>query len=259
MTKKRRDRAGAGDGREGAERERGSSLVDWIKSFAIAFGLFVVLRFFVVATFVITSGSMEASLLEGDFLLADRMAYGARIPGSDLHLPGYAEPGVGDVVVFEPHHDFDGKVVKRIVGVGGDTLAMRDGVLHRNGEPREEPYVSDGGAPDLHDPEMLWQTEYLVEGADGADYRPTRDTWGPIVIPEGHYFLLGDHRDASYDARYWGPLAAWRVEARVAGIYFSYDPDALEPFPWVTAARWGRIGPFASGRLCCRPGEGMAP
>jgi len=231
---------------EGPREETGSTLVDWIKSFAIAFGLFVVLRFFVVATFVITSGSMEASLLEGDLLLADRMAYGARIPGSDLHLPGYAEPTLGDVVVFEPHHDFDGKVVKRIVGVGGDTLAMRDGVLHRNGEPQEEPYVSDGGAPDLHDSQMLWQTEYLIEGANDGGYRPTRDTWGPLVVPEGHYFLIGDHRDASYDSRYWGPLAGWRLEARVAAIYFSYDPDALEPFPWVTAARWGRIGRFAS-------------
>lgn len=214
----------------------------WLRSLATWIGVYVAVRFFLVAPFVITSGSMEASLLEGDFLFADRAAFGARIPGSHAHLPGYDEPALGDVVVFEPQHDIEEKLVKRLVGLGGDTLEMRDGLLYRNGEPQLEPYAVHDGRADGHSPEMLWQADHLVGGVDPARYRPTRDTWGPLVVPDGHYFMLGDNRDASYDSRFWGPLAAWRVEARVARIYFSYDPDAYEPFPLFTGARWDRIG-----------------
>ncbi|MFH1764506.1 MAG: signal peptidase I, partial [Gemmatimonadota bacterium] len=89
---------------------------------------------------------------------------------------------------------------------------------------------------------MVWQLEFLLPETDRESYQPTRDDWGPIVIPDGHYFMLGDNRDSSYDSRYWGPLEQWRIEGRVVLIYFSYNKPSLRPFPWLREVRWGRIG-----------------
>jgi signal peptidase I len=213
---------------------------DWIKSLAFGFVLFLVLRAFVVQTFVITSGSMEGTLLIGDFLVLNKVAYGAPLPGATARLPGYAEPRRGDVVVFEAHHEpLD--VVKRIVGVPGDTLRMEARTLYVNGVARDEPYVqraSDGA--DLTDTRMAWQREYLLAPPEErARYQPTRDNWGPLVVPAGHYFLLGDNRDDSLDSRWWGFLSGSRIKGRVEVVYFSYTPEAGRAFAGV---RWNRIG-----------------
>src|SRR5690606_25666474 len=100
----------------------------------------IVVRTFLIQTFTIVSGSMEGTLLVGDFLVLNKSAYGATVPGTDMRLPGYDEPGRGDIIVFEGHHEpID--LVKRLVGMPGDTLAMRNGTLYLNGEPQDEPYV----------------------------------------------------------------------------------------------------------------------
>jgi signal peptidase I len=89
---------------------------------------------------------------------------------------------------------------------------------------------------------MEWQKEYLVDGTDPRTYRPSRDNWGPIAIPEGRYFMLGDNRDRSLDSRYWGLLERWRLEGRAVFTYFSYNKGSYRPFPWVREVRWDRIG-----------------
>ena len=88
---------------------------------------------------------------------------------------------------------------------------------------------------------MLWQQDHLV-GGPRDDYAPSRDNWGPIVVPPGHYFMLGDNRDSSLDSRTWGLLERWRLEGRVWAIYFSYNRGSFRPFPLVREVRWGRIG-----------------
>jgi signal peptidase I len=217
-------------------------LREWGKSLVIAFVLFIVLRTFVVQTFVIVSESMRETLLVGDMLVANRVAVGARIPGTERHVPGYATLRRGDVVVFEPHHEQNMKLVKRLMGLPGDTLEMRAGALWVNGEALDEPYLRPGTVPDDASSEFSWQREYFVGEGDPSTYRPTRETWGPIVVPADHYFMLGDNRDDSYDSRYWGPLATWRVEARVSFLYFSYDRDSPKPFPALREIRWSRLG-----------------
>ena len=217
-------------------------LREWGKSLLIALVLFLVLRTLVVQTFVIVSESMRETLLVGDMLVANRLAVGPRIPGSQRHLPGYAELRRGDVVVFDPHHEENMKLVKRLIGLPGDTLEMRSGVLWLNGERLDEPYVRAGTVPDDASSEFSWQRQYLVAGADESTYRPTRETWGPLVVPADHYFMLGDNRDDSYDSRYWGPLETWRVEARVSFLYFSYNRDSYRPFPALREIRWNRLG-----------------
>ena len=215
---------------------------EWTKSIVIAFVLFLCLRTFVLQTFVIISGSMAETLLVGDMLIANRLAVGPRIPGTRVHLPGYSQPRRGDVMVFDPHHEVDMKLVKRIAGLPGDTLQMRGGVLFVNGWGPGEPYLNPALRPDVTSPDFRWQTDYLTSDVDPATYRPTLHEWGPLVVPAGHYFMLGDNRDASFDSRYWGPLEAWRLEGRVSLLYFSYNKGSYSPFPALREIRWRRVG-----------------
>ena len=224
-------------------RPQDGGVMEWIKSLLVAAVLFVVIRTFILQTFVITSGSMEEALLVGDFLIANRAAVGVRIPGTRTRIPGYSSVRRGDVLVFDPPHEPDLKLVKRLIGVPGDTVSMKDAVLTINGEVQDEPYVKHmDPAGDRPDPNwMSWQAEHLVDTVPSATYRPTRDNWGPLVIPEDRYFMLGDNRDTSLDSRYWGLLEGWRLEGRASFIYFSYNKGSFRPFPWLREIRLGRV------------------
>jgi signal peptidase I len=237
-SKRRRGSRAEAKGEEG----QSSSATEWLKSVGIALVLFLILRTFLVQTFVITSGSMEETLLVGDMLLVNRASIGSRIPGTDIRIPGYSSPQRFDVLVFDPHHEPDLKLIKRLIGFEGDTLAMRNRVLYLNGVAVDEPYVVHEGVGDDVHPWMEWQRDHLVGDLDPTTYAPTRDNWGPLVVPEGHYFMLGDNREASLDSRYWGPLEAWRLEGRAVFTYYSYNKESYRPFPAIREVRWGRIG-----------------
>lgn len=215
-----------------------------VKAVSTAIVLFLVIRTFIVEAFKIPTGSMENTLLVGDFLLVNKAVYGAEIPIVHTRLPAFEAPERGDVVVFLPPHDPTKNYVKRIVGLPGDTLEMRDKVLYLGGVPRPEPYVRHVDPfTDPADARMLWQREFLVPSKrDPADYHPSRDTWGPIVVPEGKYFALGDNRDNSEDSRYWGFLDGTAIKGRPMFVYYSFARDALHPFSWLTDIRWTRIG-----------------
>ncbi len=217
---------------------------DWIKSFAVALLLFLVIRTFLVEAFRIPTGSMEKTLLVGDFLLVNKAVYGAQLPGTQKRLPSFAEPHRGDVVVFAPPHDPGKNYVKRLVGVPGDTLEMRDRVLSINGEPQVEQYVqhTDASGMDMVLQDMVWQRSYLVDKIRTENYHPTRDNWGPIVVPEGKFFMLGDNRDDSEDSRYWGFVDRGAIKGRPLFIYYSFDSSTMRLFPWITQIRWARIG-----------------
>jgi signal peptidase I len=181
---------------------------------------------------------MENTLLVGDFLLVNKTALGARVPGTARRLPGYAVPMRGDIVVFEPPHEAGMNYVKRLVGVPGDTVEMRRRTLYLNGRPQDEPFVRHSGQGDIYDAGMFWQCAYTI-GNDTC--RPTRDNWGPVVVPAGRYFVLGDNRDDSEDSRYWGFVERGALKGRPLVIYYSYEPDA-RPLPWLVGIRWRRIG-----------------
>ncbi len=218
--------------------------IDWAKTLVFAAVIFLVFRTFLLATFVITSGSMEDTLLVGDFLLVDKVSLGSQVPGTALRIPGFAEPHHGDIIVFRADHAPGLDIIKRTLGLPGDTLWMTDKVLYRNGERVDEPYVvHDPRQPDQSDPSMVWQLEHLAPGVDGSQYHPTRDNWGPIVIPAERYFMMGDNREFSLDSRYWGLVERRKMKGKPLFIYYSYDREALKPFRIVTAMRPGRIGP----------------
>jgi signal peptidase I len=223
------------------ERTLRDAIWEWTKSLAMGFVLFLVLRTFLIQTFTITSGSMENTLLVGDFLVLSKSAYGATIPGTSMKLPGYSHPKRGDVVVFRGHHEpID--LVKRLVGMPNDTLSMKGGVLYVDGVAQDEPYVRhmDPSGDGYHD-WMKWQTGFLVDTVNVAAYRPTRDNWGPLVVPPAHYFMMGDNRDESLDSRYWGWVEPPAMKGRAVLLYFSYDRDAFGPLPFLSHVRWNRI------------------
>ena len=217
--------------------------MEWVKSIAIGFLIFIVIRTFVIQTFTIISGSMENTLLVGDFLVLSKSAYGATVPGTDVRLPGYDSPDRGDIVVFRGEHEpID--LVKRLVGMPGDTLAMADGVLYLNGQAVPEPYAQrlDPTGDGSH-PWMEWQAAHLTDSAAALPYYPTRDNWGPIVVPAGHFFMLGDNRDFSLDSRYWGFVPRRNVKGRAVGLYFSYEKGHTGGgVPVLGNVRWNRIG-----------------
>lgn len=239
------DRPYAGRSRIGEESRGSMSTGRWmwegIKAVSTAIVLFLVIRTFVVEAFKIPTGSMENTLLVGDFLLVNKAVYGAEIPIAHTRLPAFADPQREDVIVFLPPHDPSKNYVKRIVGLPGDTLAMRDKVLLINGDPQVEPYARHIDLfTDPTDPRMYWQRAFLV--GDTAHYHPTRDRWGPLVVPPGKYFALGDNRDNSEDSRYWGFLDAEDIRGRPMFVYYSFVRDPLHPFSWITDVRWTRIG-----------------
>ena len=220
-------------------------LWQWVQTFTIAVLVFLFVRAFFVEAFKIPSGSMERTLLPGDFLLVDKLAYGAEVPFTRYRLPGYRTPARGDIIVFEYPLDATKTYVKRLVGLPGDTLSMREGALMRNGAIVSEPYVVHSD-PDL-DPgneQFGWQRPYLVRTAEAAAFgdHPTRNNWGPLVVPAGKYFALGDNRDNSEDSRYWGFVPAENVRGRPLVVYYSYAPDSGSEFRWLSAVRWARFG-----------------
>ena len=220
-----------------------SFLWEWVKILAVSVLLFFFLRTFFVEAFKIPSGSMERTLLVGDFLLVNKLAYGAEVPFTHRRLPKLREPQDGDVIVFEWPEDPTKNFVKRLVGLPGDTLEMRDGKLIRNSRVLSEPYVLHT-EPDV-DPapeDFRWQRDYLVKTANATvGYHPSRNNWGPLVVPAGNYFVLGDNRDNSLDSRYWGFVADSLVKGRPFVIYYSYAPDSVD-FAWLTRIRWQRVG-----------------
>ncbi|MHB1312703.1 MAG: signal peptidase I [Gemmatimonadaceae bacterium] len=219
-------------------------LWEWTKSMATALLLFFVVRSFLVEAFKIPSGSMERTLLVGDFLLVNKLVYGAEVPFTHRRLPAMRAPQHGDVMVFQFPEDPTVDFVKRVVGLPGDTLAMAKGVLVRNGVALKEGYVSHTEpGTDPAGEEFRWQREYLVRSARAAaGYHPSRNNWGPLVVPRGNYFVLGDNRDNSLDSRYWGFVADSLVRGRPLFVYFSYEPDSTSATALLTNVRWRRLG-----------------
>jgi signal peptidase I len=218
---------------------------NWMRSLGMALVLFLIIKTFFFEAFQIASGSMTHTLLTGDFLFVNKMVYGAQIPGTRTRLPGLRSPRHHDVIVFAYPRDPSQDYVKRVIGIPGDTVAMRDGQVYVNGERQHEDYVLRiDSTNDVVSPDFEWQRAYYLAPSELARrrYQPTRDTWGPLLVPPKKYFVLGDNRDDSSDSRYWGFVDESAIKGRTLFVYFSYDREKHDALPWLTDIRWGRLG-----------------
>jgi signal peptidase I len=216
----------------------------WMRSLGMVVLLIFVLKTFLVEAFTIPSGSMERTLLVGDFLFVNKAVYGAQIPGTTARLPAFESPRRGDVIVFLYPKNPDLNYVKRVIGLPGDTIEMRGGRVRVDGHLLAESYVQRiDPRRDVSDPEFTWQRNYFAGAQDDpCRLQPTRDNWGPLLVPSGKYFVLGDNRDNSADSRYWGFVDHTAVKGRPMLVYFSYDREAHDALPWLTDIRWHRLG-----------------
>lgn len=197
--------------------KKGETLQDWIKTLVIVLAVVITFRGVVAQAYQIPTGSMERTLLVGDYLYINKMLYGSEIDiGFHGHryfyhrFPAFRHPQVGDIIVFRfplnPQQDF----IKRCVAVGGQTVEIRNKVLYVDGQRRNEPYA-------IHDDPQI-----LPRMIDGKPM--PRDNFGPIKVPPGDLFMMGDNRDNSLDSRFWGPLQENMVKGKAMFTYFSWDP-----------------------------------
>ena len=207
---------------------RGAPAAGWIAVLPVALLLFLLLRTFVVEAFRIPSSSMERTLLVGDFLLVNKWVYGAEIPFTGTRLRAVRTPRHADVIVFDWPVDPGKAFVKRLVGLPGDTLAMQRGVLQRNGRAVSERYLGPRPQVPAEQP--------------GGDRVVARDSWGPLVVPPRHFFVLGDNRANSLDSRFWGFVPDTLLRGAPWFVYYSFTPDSADPAPWITRIRWARLG-----------------
>ena len=228
-----------------------------IMSVVPTLALFLGARQLLAEAFRIPSGSMEPTLLVGDQLFVNKLRFGPHIPFTDHSLPGYASPKRGDVTVFvSPAQDASIRispdevtpmVVKRIVGVPGDTLLMRHGALKVNGTavPSPNSFVLPEAIANQPQSIFTWQHRIAIRGSRFGEpvETPSLHEWGPLVVPPGTFFMMGDNRDNSVDSRYYGPVPRANLRGTPMFIYYSYDPEQGPPFiRALTAIRWRRIG-----------------
>ena len=171
-----------------------------------------------VQTFRFPSGSMEDTLLAGDFLLANKFIYGPKIPFTDIRLSGIRKPRPGDVILFKYPKNPKKVFIKRVIAVEGQTVETRDKVVYVDG--KKVPIPPKGKHTDRR---IL------------PRHMSRRDNFDPITVPEDKLFVMGDNRDNSHDSRYWGWVPSENIEGKAVLLYWSWDSASRR-------VRWGRIG-----------------
>ena len=196
--------------------KRKSTIREYIEAILIALLLALFIRTFVVQAFKIPSGSMKNTLLIGDHILVNKFIYGVKNPLNGNTWIPLKEPQRRDIVVFKypvnPSQDY----IKRVVGVEGDTIEIKDKKVYVNGKAQDEDYAI-----------------YLDNKVLPASLQP-RDNMGPITVPENSLFVMGDNRDNSYDSRFWNFVDLKAVKGKAFILYWSWDKEKF-------SVRWNRI------------------
>lgn len=206
--------------------EKKKSVVrEYLEAIVIAVLLALFVRTFVVQAFKIPSGSMLPTLLIGDHLLVNKFSYGVKLPVTGTVLWSRPGPERGDVIVFRFPRDRSLDYIKRVVAIAGDTIEVRNKQVFVNGEKVADPHAH-FTAPDI------------ISGTVGP-----RDNMGPVRVPDGKVFVMGDNRDNSYDSRFWGFVDLRDVLGKAFVIYWSWDvEEPLLSLRRFTSVRWDRLG-----------------
>jgi signal peptidase I len=187
------------------KKTRKKILWEYAEAIVTALVLALIIRAYVVQAFKIPTGSMEGTLVVGDHILVNKFIYGLKLPFSEKKVLISREPGRGDIAVFKYPEDPKRDFIKRIIAVGGDVIEARDKVVYVNGVPLKETF-----------------TRHSDRDIKPRELDP-RDNFGPISVPEGKYFVMGDNRDYSYDSRYWGFVEKNAIKGKALVIYWSWD------------------------------------
>ncbi len=215
---------------ETADAPKTKSVVrEYTEAILLAFILAMFIRTFAVQAFKIPSGSMKETLLIGDHILVTKFSYGVHLPNEIIgtsiqlfedHILFMSEPKRYDVIVFKFPKDESKDFIKRVIGLPGETLEIRFQQVYIDGKKIDDPFANHTEAPDGQNP---------------------RDNFGPVRIPEGHLFVMGDNRENSQDSRFWGFLDIKKIRGKAQMIYFSKVP-AHEKCFFCGDVRWSRFG-----------------
>ncbi len=209
-----------------------------LREMVVVLVLFLSFRSAVADWYDVPSGSMEPTILTGDRIFANKLAYGLRVPFTFTWIAEWAEPAPGEIVIV--HSPSDGaRLVKRLIAGPGDVVEMRDNRLVINGVPVTYGSLSEDAVKSFEGREgRLFAEETLNSRAHAVMEIPgTRAarTFAPILIPEGKYFVMGDNRDQSGDSRYFGFVSRDRIVGRSSAVAMSLDPERYY------LPRWGRF------------------
>ncbi len=199
------------------DRKKKSAIREWIEAIVIAVILALFVRSFVVQAFKIPSGSMEPTLLIGDHILVNKFIYGVRLPIVNKVIIPVKHPHRGDVIVFIYPEDHTKDFIKRVIGLPGETIEIRDNKVYINGKRYPDPHG------------------YFSKKPAMSIYYNSLANFGPVTVPKDSYFVMGDNRDHSLDSRAWGFVPFSLVKGKAFLIYWSWDSSRFRP-------RWNRIG-----------------
>ena len=194
-----------------------SKFREYAEAIVIAVLIAFFIRTFIIQAFKIPSGSMKPTLQIGDHILVTKFIYGIKIPIIRKTLVSISEPKRGDMVVFIYPEDRSKDFVKRVIGIGGDNIEIRNKKIYLNGLPYKDNY----GA---------YTDDMIIPGV-----AQPRDNFGPVTVPPGSVFVMGDNRDQSYDSRFWGFVDLRDVLGKAFIIYWSWNNDEHN-------VRWSRLG-----------------
>jgi len=194
-----------------------SALRENIEAIIVAIILALFIRTFIVQAFKIPSGSMKETLQIGDHILVNKFIYGVKIPFLRTTIIEVKNPKRNDIVVFKFPEDPGKDFIKRVIGVAGDVVEHRDKKVYVNNEPVDDIFG-------------MYTDPHIFPGS----FQP-RDNFGPVTVPPGSLFVMGDNRDHSYDSRWWGFVNLKAVQGNAFMIYWSWDKDNF-------GVRWDRIG-----------------
>jgi signal peptidase I len=205
-------------------KKKKSNIRETIEAVVVAFLIAIVIRTFVIQAFKIPSGSMIPTLLVGDHILVNKFLLGTPvdIPFTNVTLfrmPGLRKVQRGDIIVFKYPEDPKRDFIKRVIGVDGDVVMAKDKNVYVNGRRLVETY-----------------TQHVDEEIKSGEF-DKRDNFGPVVVPKGAVFVMGDNRDQSYDSRFWGFVDDSEIKGKAVVIYWSWDSDKT----WVRFSRIGRL------------------
>lgn len=198
---------------------------EYTEAIVIAVLLALFIRSFVVQAFKIPSGSMLSTLQIGDHLLVNKFIYGVKLPVTGTVVIPLKDPKRNDIVVFKYPKDRATDYIKRVVGVAGDTIEIKNKQLYVNDKAVENPYIQ-------------FTDKNIMKASAGP-----RDNMGPVKVPEASLFVMGDNRDNSYDSRFWGFVPLKDVLGKAFILYWSWDlQKPLMSVDRFTSIRWSRIG-----------------